>query len=50
MREASDKDYPELMRDLIALRRSRSTTGDTALDGSIREHEAELNRRDRHGR
>ncbi|MBY8863459.1 hypothetical protein K7711_43810 [Nocardia sp. CA2R105] len=50
----SEKDYLELMRDLAAFRRTRVATTDPAsghrLDHAIEEHDAEIRRRDRHGR
>ncbi|WP_155981520.1 hypothetical protein [Nocardia sp. BMG111209] len=54
MRTVSEKDYLELMRDIAAFRRALATTADRAtrdqLDRAIREHDAEVRKRDRHGR
>ncbi|MQY30876.1 hypothetical protein NRB56_64800 [Nocardia sp. RB56] len=54
MRTVTEKDYLELMRDIAAFRRALATTADHAtraqLDRAIREHYAEVRKRDRHGR
>lgn len=51
MQPVGEKNYLELMRDLAALRRSRADGNDDArCERDICEHEAEVQRRDRHGR
>ena len=54
MAEATDKNYLQLMRDLLQLRRSRASstvpTDYADLDREILEHEAEIRKRDRHTR